>query len=263
MTPSFAENPSISTSIALSVCSCSEYPPPVYPPPVRERFWPMASISSMKMMHGECLLPCSNMSRTRLAPTPTNISMKSEPDIEKKGTPASPAIARARSVLPVPGGPTSRTPFGIFPPSFLNFAGALRNSMISWTSSLASSIPATSLNVVFFLSSVSSFARDLPTPNGPLPPRRLRKNRNHVRNTSRPITKSSLRSGPNGLERSRIGHDMPLSSRNFISSSFSPGTRRTRKFGAGFSLPSAVSSCEKPKRLLRRGFSADLSCPSR
>ena len=33
------------------------------------------------------------MSRTRLAPTPTNISSKSDPEIEKKGTFASPAIA--------------------------------------------------------------------------------------------------------------------------------------------------------------------------
>ena len=39
------------------------------------------------------------------APTPTNISTKSEPEIEKNGTPASPATARASSVLPVPGGP--------------------------------------------------------------------------------------------------------------------------------------------------------------
>jgi hypothetical protein len=50
-------------------------------------------------------LACSNRSRTRLAPTPTNISTKSEPEIEKNGTPASPATARASSVLPVPGGP--------------------------------------------------------------------------------------------------------------------------------------------------------------
>ena len=41
----------------------------------------------------------------RLAPTPTNISTKSEPEIEKNGTPASPATARAKRVLPVPGGP--------------------------------------------------------------------------------------------------------------------------------------------------------------
>ena len=85
----------------------------------------------MKMMHGACALPCSNRSRTRLAPTPTNISTKSEPDIEKNGRPASPATARASSVLPVPGGPTSRQPFGRRPPSFVNFCGSFRNSMIS------------------------------------------------------------------------------------------------------------------------------------
>jgi hypothetical protein len=45
----------------------------------------------MKMMHGEFCLACSKRSRTREAPTPTNISTKSEPEIEKNGTPASPA----------------------------------------------------------------------------------------------------------------------------------------------------------------------------
>ena len=37
-------------------------------------------------MHGECFLAVSNISRTREAPTPTNISTKSEPEIEKNGT---------------------------------------------------------------------------------------------------------------------------------------------------------------------------------
>jgi hypothetical protein len=67
----------------------------------------------MKMIAGASFFACSNRSRTRDAPTPTNISTKSEPEIEKKGTPASPAVARARSVLPVPGGPRRSTPFGI------------------------------------------------------------------------------------------------------------------------------------------------------
>ena len=58
----------------------------------------------MKMMQGAFFFACSNMSRTRLAPTPTNISTKSEPEIVKNGTLASPAMARASSVLPVPGG---------------------------------------------------------------------------------------------------------------------------------------------------------------
>ena len=39
------------------------------------------------------------MSRTRAAPTPTNISTKSEPDRLKNGTPASPAIALAKQRL--------------------------------------------------------------------------------------------------------------------------------------------------------------------
>ena len=61
---------------------------------------------------GALALACSNRSRTRLAPTPTNISTKSEPEIEKNGTPASPATARASSVLPVPGGPYEQHALG-------------------------------------------------------------------------------------------------------------------------------------------------------
>ena len=64
--------------------------------------------------------------------------------MEKNGTPDSPATARASSVLPVPGGPTSRTPFGTCAPSRPYFSGALRNSTISINSSLASSAPAMS-----------------------------------------------------------------------------------------------------------------------
>ena len=123
----------------------------------------------MKMMQGAFFLACSNMSRTRLAPTPTNISTKSEPEMEKKGTPASPATARASSVLPVPGGPTRRAPLGILPPSFWNLPGSFRNSTISCSSSLASSTPATSSNVTRVLFSVSSLAFDLPKPMAPRP----------------------------------------------------------------------------------------------
>jgi hypothetical protein len=102
----------------------------------------------MKMMHGDCFFAWSNMSRTREAPTPTNISTKSEPEMEKNGTFASPAIAFASSVLPVPGCPTMSTPRGIRPPSFWNLLGSRRNSTSSCTSSLASSTPATSAKVV-------------------------------------------------------------------------------------------------------------------
>ena len=59
-------------------------------------------------MQGALALACSNMSRTRLAPTPTNISTKSEPEIEKKGTLASPAMALPIAFYRCPEGLTKR-----------------------------------------------------------------------------------------------------------------------------------------------------------
>ena len=112
-TPSLAAKPSISTSSWFRVCSRSSWPPPRPLP----RWRPTASISSMKTMAGACFLACSNRSRTRLAPTPTYISTKSEPEMDRKAVSASPATALASSVLPVPGGPTSSTPLGICAPS--------------------------------------------------------------------------------------------------------------------------------------------------
>ena len=57
---------------------------------------------------------------------PTNISTNSEPDMEKNGTPASPATAFASMVLPVPGGPTRRIPLGMEAPIFLYLSGLWR-----------------------------------------------------------------------------------------------------------------------------------------
>ena len=87
-------------------------------------------------MQGAFSFACLKRSLTRDAPTPTNISTKSEPDKEKKGTLASPATAFAIRVLPVPGGPTNKAPFGILAPSAVYFLGFLRKSTISLTSSL-------------------------------------------------------------------------------------------------------------------------------
>ena len=78
----------------------------------------MASISSMRMMEGDRFRASEKRSRIREAPTPTNSAMKLDPVTEKKATPASPATARAISVLPVPGGPTMRTPLGPTAPTF-------------------------------------------------------------------------------------------------------------------------------------------------
>ena len=85
----------------------------------------------MKMMARPSLRADSNRSRTRLAPTPTNISMKSEPVTDRKGTSASPATALAISVLPVPGGPTSSTPLGTLAPISENFSVSRRKSTTS------------------------------------------------------------------------------------------------------------------------------------
>ncbi len=82
--------------------------------------------------------------------------------MEKNGTPASPEMAFAIRVLPVPGGPTSSTPFGMRAPSEANFCGSLRNSTTSWSSCLASSAPATSAKVTVGLSPVNTRARLLP-----------------------------------------------------------------------------------------------------
>ncbi|KAH0973689.1 hypothetical protein GBA52_025845 [Prunus armeniaca] len=108
----------------------------------------------MKTKHGELALALLNKSLTLEAPTPTNISMNSDPDREKKGTPASPAMALASSVFPVPGGPTKRTPLGILAPTAENFSGVFKNSTISWKSCFASSTPATSSNVTPVLGSI-------------------------------------------------------------------------------------------------------------
>ena len=132
---------------------------------------PTASISSMKTIQGAFSLACLKRSLTLEAPTPTNISTKSEPDIEKKGTLASPATALARRVFPVPGGPIRSAPLGIFPPSAVYFFGFFRKSTISMTSVFASSSPATSLKLILTFDSLSKiWAFDFPTLNMPPAP---------------------------------------------------------------------------------------------
>ena len=164
ITPSLVPKPSISTSSWFSVCSLSSCPPPRPEPLWR----PTASISSMKIMAGAAFFACSKRSLTRPAPTPTYSSTKSEPEIERKGTLASPATAFARRVLPVPGGPTSRTPFGILAPIWVYLFGSLRKSTISASSCFSSSQPATSLNV--FLSLPSALVRVRALENFMTPP---------------------------------------------------------------------------------------------
>ena len=82
--------------------------------------------------------------RIRAAPRPTNISTKLEPEAAKKSTPAWAATARASIVLPVPGGPKSRTPRGGWAPSASKRSGSRSHSATSISSSLAASTPCTS-----------------------------------------------------------------------------------------------------------------------
>ena len=71
----------------------------------------------MKTIDGAASLACLNRSRTREAPMPTIASTNSDADMVKNAALASPATARASSVLPVPGCPYSSTPCGIRAPS--------------------------------------------------------------------------------------------------------------------------------------------------
>mmetsp|Transcript_30920 Transcript_30920/g.60920 ORF Transcript_30920/g.60920 Transcript_30920/m.60920 type:complete len:290 (-) Transcript_30920:540-1409(-) len=169
-TPELPVKPSISARIWFSVCSLSSLGE-AKPPEARDR--PMESISSMKMMQGATFLASLKRSLTLDAPTPTKTSTKEEPEVEKKGTPASPATARAINVFPVPGGPSMMTPLGIFAPNFVNCPGFFRNVTTSFSSCLASSCPATFSNVTPVLGDISNLAPDFPNcpmPGGPPAP---------------------------------------------------------------------------------------------
>ena len=143
ITPLLPSNPSISVNSWFNVCSLSSFPPTC-----PSRFLPMASISSINTIQGAFSFACLNRSLTLDAPIPTNISTNSEPDMEKKGTLASPATALANIVFPVPGGPTKRIPFGMEAPISLYLSGSCRYSTISVRFSFASSSPATSVNLI-------------------------------------------------------------------------------------------------------------------
>ena len=71
--------------------------------------------------------------------------------MDRNCTSASPATAFASRVLPVPGGPTSRTPLGTLAPRRVNLEGSFKNSTISWSSAFSSSAPATSAKVTLRL----------------------------------------------------------------------------------------------------------------
>mmetsp|Transcript_741 Transcript_741/g.2197 ORF Transcript_741/g.2197 Transcript_741/m.2197 type:complete len:336 (+) Transcript_741:705-1712(+) len=187
MTPVFCVKPSISTSSWLRVIfiACCSF---------GLRCDPIASISSMKTMQGAFFFACEKRSRTRDAPTPTNISTNSDPEAEMKGTPASPATARASSVLPVPGGPVSRTPLGSLPPSRVKRFGFRRYSTMSFRSAIASSAPHTSLNR-FAEPCTGCTSVEKPSPRGS--PRACSPSSVYAANTSTPVSARERRSFQN------------------------------------------------------------------
>mmetsp|Transcript_146294 Transcript_146294/g.380254 ORF Transcript_146294/g.380254 Transcript_146294/m.380254 type:complete len:420 (-) Transcript_146294:134-1393(-) len=155
--PLFCSKPSSSTSSWLRViltAVLSRF----------DRLEPTASISSMKTMHGACFLASWKRSLILRAPTPTNISSNSEPEACRKGTPASPAIALAKRVLPVPGGPLIINPFGSFAPKRVKRSGSFKYKMISCNSSLTSSHPLTSSKHVVTSSTGTIFFEPMPKP---------------------------------------------------------------------------------------------------
>ena len=101
----------------------------------------------MNTIAGAVIFASANRSLIRAAPSPTSTSTNSVAATEMNDAFASPATAFAISVLPQPGGPKSRTPFGICAPSFLKRSGSERNSTSSRRSCFASSCPATSSSV--------------------------------------------------------------------------------------------------------------------
>ena len=135
-------------------------------------------------MHGALRFAMSNISLIFATPRPTIIPEKSLPDAAKNGTFASPAIARASNVLPVPGSPDSNIPRGTRAPSAWNFSLFFKKSTISINSCFSESMPATSLNVVFvfpvviFVGFCCVNVRPMP-PAAPLNPRKI----HHIKNS--------------------------------------------------------------------------------
>mmetsp|Transcript_35023 Transcript_35023/g.77935 ORF Transcript_35023/g.77935 Transcript_35023/m.77935 type:complete len:377 (-) Transcript_35023:315-1445(-) len=113
---------------------CTSLSPPA---PSSKRAPPMASTSSKNTMHAFFERAIWKSSRTIRAPSPTYFCTSSLPMTRMKHASVRLATARARRVLPVPGGPYMRTPFGGSMPSCTNFSGC---SMGSSTTSLIFSI---------------------------------------------------------------------------------------------------------------------------
>ena len=159
MTLVLTSKPSISTSSWLRVCSRSSWPPPRPAP----RWRPTASISSTKTMAGALALACSNRSRTRRgADTDEHLDeVRAGDRVERHARPRRRRRGRAGSCRCRAGRRAAR-PWGSWRRPRGTWRAPARNSLISCSSSTASSEPATSAKVTLGVSLVASLARDLP-----------------------------------------------------------------------------------------------------
>mmetsp|Transcript_23452 Transcript_23452/g.70414 ORF Transcript_23452/g.70414 Transcript_23452/m.70414 type:complete len:327 (-) Transcript_23452:179-1159(-) len=122
--------------------------------PSENRDPPIASTSSMKMTQGWWSLAKPNISRITRADSPMYLSTIADATTFKKVALMFDASARARSVLPVPGGPYRSTPFGGSMPSVRNRSGCRSGSSTTSRSFSSDSLaPPTSSYVTSGLSS--------------------------------------------------------------------------------------------------------------
>merc|ERR1719187_1613275 len=124
------------------------------PAPASNLAPPTASISSKKIKQAFFVLAISKSSLTILAPSPTYFCTSSLPMTLMKQASVLLATALAHRVLPVPGGPYSRTPLGGSIPRLTNLSGWRRGvSTTSLSFSICSLQPPTSLYVTSGFSS--------------------------------------------------------------------------------------------------------------
>ena len=117
ITPLRVSKPSISDSSWFRVFSRSSGPAMGLSP----RALPMASSSSMKMMQGAFSWAVAKRSRTRAAPTPTNISTKSEPVRLRKRHPGLPGHGPGQQGLAGPRRAHQQHPLGDLAAQHLEF----------------------------------------------------------------------------------------------------------------------------------------------
>mmetsp|Transcript_14478 Transcript_14478/g.39207 ORF Transcript_14478/g.39207 Transcript_14478/m.39207 type:complete len:211 (+) Transcript_14478:975-1607(+) len=143
-------HPSIWTSISVFIRLLASCSPSVL------RADRMESISSMKMTLLAKQFATANRARTIFSPSPIHFEVRDEAEMLKKVALMLEAIARPIKVLPVPGGPNNRRPFGGARAPLNSCGFCMGQTMISCTSFFAFSSPAMSSQPVLLpLSKIS------------------------------------------------------------------------------------------------------------